>query len=238
MAPFACETLLLSGATSLERLPEGAARTHGKSRQLSNARSSCRPAWPLPLSISTSATASNLTAIPESFAQVKLKTLNVSGCAEADGAARRHARAKAGSTCGAAGLTWLPPSLSLDSLAMARRARADARGVSSRDDHGRADFNRENVELRRVMLERVGMEWFIDRAQAEQLDADRDPGGERKLLRIRMADESLVCVQVQCPSTGNRYILRVPPDMRSCRQAVAWTAGFSDPDHYQPIQET
>jgi hypothetical protein len=43
---------------------------------------------------------------------------------------------------------------------------------------------------------------------------------------------------VACPSTGRRYALRVPPTMRSCRQAAAWTAGFDNPDLYRPLIET
>jgi hypothetical protein len=34
------------------------------------------------------------------------------------------------------------------------------------------------------------------------------------------------------------YALRVPPTMRSCRQAAAWMAGFDDPDDYRPLVET
>lgn len=96
-----------------------------------------------------------------------------------------------------------------------------------------------NVEVRRVMLERVGMQWFVEHAQAEELDADRDAGGPRRLLRIPLDGEAdMVCVVVLCPSTGRRYILRVPARIRTCRQAIAWTAGFDDPDEYQPLLET
>jgi hypothetical protein len=96
-----------------------------------------------------------------------------------------------------------------------------------------------NAEVRRVMLERYGFEAFMTAAEAEVLDADRDPGGERKLLRVPLdGDEPLVCVSVACPSTARRYFLRVPPHVTSCRQAVAWTAGFDDPDDYAPRIET
>jgi hypothetical protein len=96
-----------------------------------------------------------------------------------------------------------------------------------------------NAELRRVLLERMGYEAFLDKAGAETLDGDRDPGGERRLLRVRIdGDEDLVCVSVICPSTGRRFVIRVPPTTRSCRQAVAWIAGFDDPDDYRPPVET
>jgi hypothetical protein len=96
-----------------------------------------------------------------------------------------------------------------------------------------------NAELRRVMIERVGFEKFLREIKAEVLDTDRDPGGERKLLRVPLAeDEPIVIVSVHCPSTGRQYLVRVPPATRTCRQAVAWTAGFDNPDDYAPIAES
>jgi hypothetical protein len=96
-----------------------------------------------------------------------------------------------------------------------------------------------NAELRRVLLERFGFDRFMVEAGAAVVDRDRDAGGERQLLRLKLEDdEDLVCVAVNCPSTARRYLLRVPPAMRTCRQAVAWTAGFADPEQYRPLVET
>jgi hypothetical protein len=100
-------------------------------------------------------------------------------------------------------------------------------------------LNERNTELRRVMIERVGFEKFLRDVQADILDIDRDPGGERRLLRVELPlDEPIVLVSLHCPSTGRQYIIRVPPTTRSCHQAVAWTAGFDNPADYNPIQET
>jgi hypothetical protein len=96
-----------------------------------------------------------------------------------------------------------------------------------------------NVERRRVLLERVDLAWFLSHAGARVLDVDRDAGGERRLLLVSMpGDEDLVCVSVRCPSTRKRHVLRVPPRMRTCRQAVAWTAGFKVPEQYRPVVES
>jgi hypothetical protein len=96
-----------------------------------------------------------------------------------------------------------------------------------------------NAEVRRVMIERVGFEKFLREVKAEELDGDRDRGGERRLLRVPLADdEPIVVVSVHCPSTGRQYLVRVPPTTRTCRQAVAWTAGFDNPDDYAPVAET
>jgi hypothetical protein len=100
-------------------------------------------------------------------------------------------------------------------------------------------LDQPNSELRRVLLERMGYEKFLAEAQAKVLDSDRDPGGERRLLYVPMQnDEPLVCLAVYCPSTGRQYMLRVPPKMRTCRQAAAWIAGFDREEDYQPIAET
>ncbi len=96
-----------------------------------------------------------------------------------------------------------------------------------------------NAERRRVLLERMGYETFLSQADAHILNQDEDPGGERRLLRVRLpGDEDLVCLAVYCPSTGRQYMLRVPPEMRTCHQAAAWIAGFDDPNNYQPLKET
>ncbi|HEY3325089.1 MAG TPA: hypothetical protein VGP72_31840 [Planctomycetota bacterium] len=100
-------------------------------------------------------------------------------------------------------------------------------------------LRQQNAELRRVLLERYGFSRFMQEAKAELLDKDSDPGGERRLLRVKLeGDEDLVCVSFVCPSTGRQYITRVPPDMATCQQAVAWMAGFDDPKHYRPLIET
>jgi hypothetical protein len=97
----------------------------------------------------------------------------------------------------------------------------------------------ENQALRGLLLERMGLERFVQEARAEVLDRDQDRGGDRQLLRVHFnSGEDLVCVVVHCPSTGHRYLLRVPPLTRTCREAIAWTAGFENPAEYQPMVET
>jgi len=96
-----------------------------------------------------------------------------------------------------------------------------------------------NAERRRVMIERMGLDRFFAEAKAKTLDKDTDAGGERRLLRVPLAnDEDIVCLSLRCPSTGRHYMMRVPPDMKGCHQAAAWMAGFTDPRKYKPVIET
>jgi hypothetical protein len=95
-----------------------------------------------------------------------------------------------------------------------------------------------NAELRRVMLERVGLERVLAQAKAVIRDCDRDAGGARRLVHLRVHSRPRTYLQCVCPSTGREYLLRVPPNVQTCRQAAAWLAGFSNPDAYRPIVET
>jgi hypothetical protein len=101
------------------------------------------------------------------------------------------------------------------------------------------DILREtNVERRRLYLQWFGLDRFMQSVGAQKLDADTDAGGARELLQVELPnDEPLVCISVRCPSTGRHYLLRVPPTVTSCHEAVAWTAGL-DTDDYRPVMET
>lgn len=98
----------------------------------------------------------------------------------------------------------------------------------------------ENAEVRRVMIERMGIERFLAEADAKVLGSDVDLAGQnRRLLAIELPsdpDGRLVAVEVNCPSTAHQYILRVPPTMKTCQQAVAWTFGI-EPKEYAPAVE-
>lgn len=137
------------------------------------------------------------------------------------------------------GVTELPARL--DHVGLRWRGIPVSRRVVFHPETLRAEeiLGERNAELRRVMIERFGYERLLEATRAVELDRDSDPGGERRLLRIALeGDEDIVCVSVQCPSTGHKFILRVPPTIQSCRQAIAWTAGYDNPDEYAPAVET
>lgn len=228
-------TLVLRGCTALERLPEGLEVTFLDLEGCTKLKR-----WPRAMTLHCGhlnlTRCTGLTTLPPGATD--LARLDLRDCVRITklppGLTVRSWLDVAGS-----GLTGLPRSLS--------DARLRWRGVVVNE---RIAFRPEtitvegilaerNAEVRRVMLERVGFEWFFDRAKAEVLDADRDAGGERKLLRIKLSgDENLVCVSLSCPSTGRRYVLRVPPKTKTCRKAAAWLAGFDNPDDYAPLIET
>lgn len=167
-----------------------------------------------------------------------LSQLDVSGCSSLR-ALPETLRVSSWIEVADSGLSELPPSLRQAPLRF-RGVPVSYREVFECESLSPLDvLGESNAERRRVLLELLGYERFIQEANAQTLDADSDAGGERKLLRVELQDdEPLVVLAVFCPSTGHQYTLRVPPQTSSCRHAAAWIAGFDNPDDYAPLKET
>jgi hypothetical protein len=89
----------------------------------------------------------------------------------------------------------------------------------------------QNVEVRRAMIEKAGPERLLEKGKLLQHDS------YGHLWEIPVAgDEPIRLVEVEDPSTGREYYLRVPPSVGSARAAVAWT--FDVPEReYEPAVE-
>ena len=98
-----------------------------------------------------------------------------------------------------------------------------------------------NAEIRRVMIELMGIGRLLDEGNAKILDSDTDPGGKRQLVQFHILEPHHVRMSFLhcfCPSTGREYLLRVSDAVENCHAAAAWLAGFDDPSEYRPIVET
>ena len=86
-----------------------------------------------------------------------------------------------------------------------------------------------------MLLERMGWPRFLETAEAE-LKA-QDDFGKLWTTQVRLGGEPTHLVEVvnataERDGTYRRYFLRVPPTMRTAREAVAWTFGFDKTDDY------
>ena len=96
----------------------------------------------------------------------------------------------------------------------------------------------QNVEVRRIMLERFGTERFIRESGAKPIDAS-DYG---TLYRTEMPDdEPLTMVRVwnstaEPDGSFREYWLRVPPTVETAREAVAWTFETSPTEYDLAVQ--
>lgn len=117
-----------------------------------------------------------------------------------------------------------------------------------------------NVEVRRVLLDRFGWSRYLNESHCEVIDAIdatheieasdirlahlyRNGLREARLLRKEIAgDEPLVMVELRNSTpepdgTNRRYLLRVPPETKTCLEAVAWI-NYKTADTYRPMVET
>ncbi|AFZ19495.1 DUF6745 domain-containing protein [Allocoleopsis franciscana] len=77
-----------------------------------------------------------------------------------------------------------------------------------------------NTELRRILIQEIGYVRICQELQALELDSWQ----EYTLLKIDsdVDVEPIHLLKMTCPSTGYIHALRVPPDVQSVREAIAW----------------
>ena len=219
---FGCNTLrhcaylnsACAGCTQLERLPESLdvrrLDVAGCTRLARLPEDAAVKLWNLDVSSCT-----NLATLPNGL--VHLQTLNIGGCTRLT-SLPDDIRIQSWIEVADSGLETLPYSL--------RSVRVLWRGMPVPD---RVAFSPEtitvdeilqeqNLEFRRVLVERMGPERFIANAHVQTLDNDLDPGGSRRLLRVPFENgEDVVCLEVHCPSTGRRvHFARTTSDANLC----------------------
>lgn len=92
-----------------------------------------------------------------------------------------------------------------------------------------------NVEIRNFLVKQYGHLRFFKELSGEIIHRE----GDSELISLQLVkdEEPLTVVKVKDSTTGEFYILRVPPTVKTCKEAIAWTFGF-EPDEYNPIIET
>lgn len=96
-------------------------------------------------------------------------------------------------------------------------------------------MNERNLEIRRLMQERIGNERFVEMLGGRCIDQGR----RADLIEVKLRDDPEKVarfVRVKDTSTERVYYLRVPPTFDKADEALAWTFGLEEQD-YQPTQE-
>ena len=104
-----------------------------------------------------------------------------------------------------------------------------------------------NVEVRRVMMERYGLGRYLRAVEATKVDEVHEPPFpgllDARLWRMEVARDEPLCMVELVNSTlepdgsARSYVLRVPPDVQTAHQAVAWTFGMAEHE-YAPVVES
>jgi hypothetical protein len=103
---------------------------------------------------------------------------------------------------------------------------------------GEQILREQNVEVRRIMIERKGVERFLEESHPISVCMEGLGNSSMTLYKFEVSEgEQFAAVRLTCPSTKRSYLVRVPPDTLTPRAAVAWTFGLREQD-YQPFDET
>jgi hypothetical protein len=99
--------------------------------------------------------------------------------------------------------------------------------------------DQDNVEVKRVMIDQYGPDKYLVDSGAQLIH--KDAYGELYKKGVK-GDEPIVMVKVinstpESDGTSNNYYLRVPPDTKTARAAVAWTFGLQA-SKYKPKVQT
>lgn len=102
-------------------------------------------------------------------------------------------------------------------------------------------FAHENTEVRYVGMKIIGLDKLMEHPNTTIVHTDKKKG--MVLFKIDgVFEEPVAYVKVinstpEPDGTYKNYFLCVPPDMKTCQQAVAWTFRMEKAE-YQPQQET
>ncbi|MBD1890873.1 DUF6745 domain-containing protein [Coleofasciculus sp. FACHB-SPT9] len=88
----------------------------------------------------------------------------------------------------------------------------------------------DNAELRRVLIQGIGYDRIAQELGAIELDSYQ----EYTLFKIDtdIDVEPISLLKMTCPSTGFIHVLRVPPEMISAREAIAWVNWGIKPEEF------
>jgi hypothetical protein len=95
----------------------------------------------------------------------------------------------------------------------------------------------QNQERKRALCEILGWERALQLLDVKQVQ--RDDYGALLVTDVIRDDhhKPATFCDVKCPSSGRRYIIRVPPETRTCRAGLAWSAGVKEGE-YEFAMET
>lgn len=88
----------------------------------------------------------------------------------------------------------------------------------------------ENAQLRRLLIQNIGYARICQELTVAKLDCWE----EYTLLKIidNVDFDPIYLLKMVCPSTGFVYVLRVPPQIQTAREAIRWVNWGTDPEDF------
>lgn len=95
-------------------------------------------------------------------------------------------------------------------------------------------LNENNTEIRRAMVDIIGIEKFILDSNSKAIDEQ----GEYQLLRVPYLDGGeMIALKMRCPTTAAIYVHTVHPNVTNVEQALAWKRGEDNFAKAAPYRE-
>ena len=91
--------------------------------------------------------------------------------------------------------------------------------VKSKDWESKWILDEENAEVKRILLKHLPAEKIYQELGGKTLD--KYQGYELIELGVTDQIQYRYC-SMRCPSTGDKYLLRVPPDVNTAHEAITW----------------
>jgi len=97
-------------------------------------------------------------------------------------------------------------------------------------------LNGKNVEVRREIVRKIGIEKICQKLQTKTIDT----WGDYELLELPQLDDMRIkpiYLKMKNPSIGVYHMEGVPPNIKTCKQALAWRCDEKN-DYIEPIKLT
>jgi len=83
-------------------------------------------------------------------------------------------------------------------------------------------FRERNAEIRKLITENLGWPKILSDLHGKSIDK----WNSYELYKIQPKDklmrESFLLLKMVCPSSGSDYVLCVPPEMKTTKEAITW----------------
>lgn len=107
------------------------------------------------------------------------------------------------------------------------------------DLDGKEILRISNSQLRTSLLKRMGFERLLEQVKGKVID-EKEDGSVLFEFSVKSEDQykdkTMSILKVICPSSGNVYLLQVPPDAKTCDEARNWT--FQTDSDRDPVELT
>jgi len=93
-------------------------------------------------------------------------------------------------------------------------------------------FKERNAEIRKLIIENLGWPKILSDLHGESVDKWNSYELYKIQPKDRLMHESFLLLKMVCPSSDSDYVLCVPPEMKTAKEAVTWVNLDISPEEF------